>query len=399
MSASAPAAISARAVSRCRCSRRRQREVLADRRRDQVVSEARAAGVEQPRGHQPVAGRAELVDRHARDGGDDLARCSLADHRDRLDHRAVARCQLGQAPAHDVARDRADRRGVVFGGVDRRRAVDGDLTAQLAEQPGVPRHGPMAVAADLDRGVGRHALDHLHGAVGAQRPRVQQRRRAHPADLAEQVGRRIGVVGTGADDDQQRQVGDPPRQVGQHLQRGTVGPVRVVDHERERPLVGHRRAQPEHAVGDHRRAVVVGHRPVEQQGPGRTPRLRRAAGPLRLGRVAQRGLEQRPHHAEREVALERPRRCRAHEAAGLASPAGWRAPAAPSCRGPRGPRGPRRRRRLPPAAPPRCAGPRVRPRARSAASLRRSWPRRAIRWRADGGHYCGGGRRWPTWGA
>ena len=63
---------------------------------------------------------------------------------------------------------------------------------------------------------------------------MQHGRRARGAEQAQQVRRGVGVVGASADDDQQRQVVDPPREVGEHLQRGAVGPLRVVDDERQR---------------------------------------------------------------------------------------------------------------------------------------------------------------------
>ena len=148
----------------------------------------------------------------------------------------------------------------------------------------------MALAADLERRGRRRAADEPHRAPAGQRLRVQHGRRARPADLAEQVRGRVGVVGAGADDDEQRQLGDPPREVGEHLQRRPVGPVGVVDHERERPLVGHRRAQPQHAVGDRHRGVRRRARPRRAAGRRPAPPRPRAAAPAAARRTRRAAL-------------------------------------------------------------------------------------------------------------
>jgi hypothetical protein len=167
------------------------------------------------------------------------------------------------------------------------------------------------------RGLGRQAADELRGAAGRQPLRVQHDGRAHAGEQAEQVGRGARVVAAGPDGDQQRQVVDPPSQIGEHLQRGAVGPLRVVDHERERALLGEGRAQPQHAVGDQHRRVCAGDVPPKQQraGQGRGPVDQLRA--LGVGLLAQRGLEQRAHDAEGEVALQGARLGAAHETAGL----------------------------------------------------------------------------------
>ena len=70
-------------------------------------------------------------------------------------------------------------------------------------------------------------------------------------------------------------------------------------------------------MGDRHGGVRLGHGPVEQQGAGRRRRTLRQPCPPLLVSVTERALEQRPHDAEGEVALERPRRGVAHDAAGL----------------------------------------------------------------------------------
>ena len=316
-SASAGPAISARAASRCRRShsvRVRSSPIAAATRpwakRSPSASSRPAASSASRAG--PSCG-----ERDAGDGGDHVRRRAVADDRQRRGDRAVAGAQRGQPPAHDVAGDRGDGRGVVAGLGDRVGAVRGDLAAELAQQPRVAADGAMAVAAHDRRRVRRQAADQLRRAAGGQPLRVQHGRRAHAAEQAQQVRRGARVVGARADRDQQRQVVDPPREVGEHLQRGAVGPLRVVDDERQRSPVGDRRAQPQHAVGEQHRRVAAGDGALEQQ------RARRRGGPveqlraLLAGGLAQRRLQQRAHDPEGEVALERARRGAAHEAAAV----------------------------------------------------------------------------------
>jgi hypothetical protein len=193
--------------------------------------------------------------------------------------------------------------------------VGGDLAAELAEQPRVAPDGAMTVATHRRRRVGRLAADQARGAAQRQRPRMHDGRRSRAADQAQQVRWGVRVVGARAQRDQQRKVFDPAREIRQHLEGRPIGPLGVVDHQRQRLLVGQRRAQPEHAVGDHHRRVAGGHGALEEEparGRGGAVEQSRA---LLLGGVAQRRLQQRADHPEGEVALQRPGDRPAHEAA------------------------------------------------------------------------------------
>ena len=278
------------------------------------------SGPSSPAASQRVARRGQLADRDAGDGRHHVRERAVAEDRERRGHRPVAGRQRGQPPADDVAGDRRDRRRVVAGPVDRLGAVGGDLPAQLAQQPRVAADRAMALAAHRRRGLGRQAADELRRAARRQPLGVQDGRRPHAAEQAQQVRRRARVVDAGADGDQQRQVVDPPRQVGEHLERGAVGPLRVVDDQRERALLGERRAQPQHAVGDEHRRVPAGDGAVEQQRAGRR------RGPVEQLRAL---APRRPRAAAPPAARARPRR-------------GSGARAGPA---PRGARGSRRRRR------------------------------------------------------
>ena len=105
-----------------------RRQAISDRDRDQGMGDAVAVGIQEAGGGQRVAGRPELVERDRRDLGDRVRRSAVADHGARRRDRSVARLELGQAPAHDGARGRADLRPACL-----------DLVRQLAEQPGVAR--------------------------------------------------------------------------------------------------------------------------------------------------------------------------------------------------------------------------------------------------------------------
>ena len=379
------------------------REVLADRGGDQAVGEALAAGGRA--GRRPAARRAPGRARRPATPATAATTCGGAPSPMTASAAATARSRGGQRRPAAGAR-RCGRSRVTGGAsspacVERRRAVRGDLAAELAQQPRVAADGAMAVAAHDRRGVRRQrggsaaprrgasaaagaaTVAAAHAAEQAQQVRrgIADRRRARRRRSAA-AGRRSAARGRRA----------PPARSGRPTGRRR--------HERERSPLGDRRAQPEHAVGDQHRRVAAGHGARRAAARRPPPRLRRAAARARCaGRVAQRRLQQRAHDAEGEVALERARARRGARGSRRRPRAARRARAAPSCPGPRGPRARRRRRRRRPAGGPRSQGTRARPRARSAASLRRSWPRRAIRWRADGGHYCGGGRRWPTRGA
>ena len=217
-------------------------EVLLDRGGDQAVGQALAVGPEQAGGQQRVAGRGQLADGDAGDGRHDVRERAVAEDRQRGRHRPLAGRQRGQAPADDVAGDGRDGRRVDAGAIDHLGAVGRDLPPQLAQQPRIAADRSMAVAAHGRRGLGRHAADELRRAAGCQPLRVQHDGRPRAAEQAQQVRRRARVVDAAADGDEQRQVVDTPRQVGEHLERGAVGPLGVVDHQGERALLGQRGA-------------------------------------------------------------------------------------------------------------------------------------------------------------
>ena len=119
-------------------------------------------------------------------------RRAVAEDGERRGDGPVAGRQRGQPPADDVAGDRGDGRRVVAGPVDRLGAVRGDLPAELAQQPRVAADGAMAFAAHGRRGLGCQAADELRRAARRQPLGMQDGRRPHPAEQAQEVRRSAG---------------------------------------------------------------------------------------------------------------------------------------------------------------------------------------------------------------
>ena len=127
---------------------------------------------------------------------------------------------------------------------------------------------------------------------------MEHGRRACTAEEGEQVRRGARIAEAGGHDDQQREILDPPGEVGEDFERGSIGPLGVIDDQRQRLGASEPGAQPHETVRDRRRAAVVLGFAVERQS------------------AAQRRLEQRPDYTEREMTLLRRRGGAAHETAG-----------------------------------------------------------------------------------
>ena len=159
----------------------------------------------------------------------------------------------------------------------------GHLAQQLAEQQrvalgrGAAGLDELAVRVRAQR-AGQQPLD----GGAAQRPRAQ--------DLGRRVGDELGQRGPAllghrprGDEQQDRRRLDAPGEEAEELQRRLVGPLRVVDAEHERPVVGEVRGQPVEAVqalvgrvvADRRRR---GARRLEQR-PGQRRGARSASAP------------------------------------------------------------------------------------------------------------------------
>ena len=163
----------------------------------------------------------------------------------------------------------------------------------------------MTRGAERLLGVGSQPSAHELGDGGlAQLARMHRNRHGIVGDLGEQpgVGRLLGRARGRRDE--YLQAFQPALEVRDETQRRLVTPVQVVDQQQQRSVGGDVRRDPEQAVedaeGDVGRGVAVIGR---LEHPRR--RLRGAGQPPRpVGGIDQEGIEQLPHDAERQLALE-----------------------------------------------------------------------------------------------
>ena len=163
----------------------------------------------------------------------------------------------------------------------------------------------MARGAERLLGVGSQPSAHElgHGGFG-QRAGMHRHRHGIVGYLGEQpgVGRLLGRARGRRDD--YLQAFQPALEVRHETQRRLVTPMQVVDQQQQRSVGGDVRRDPEQAVenaeGDVGRGVAFIGR---LEHPRR--RLRGAGHPPRtVGGIDQEGIEQLPHDAERQFALE-----------------------------------------------------------------------------------------------
>ena len=187
-----------------------------------------------------------------------------------------------------------------------------DLRDELGQEERVATRRLVAGAAEAVVGLAEPVAHERGDGVGPERleqPAVGLRA---GGDAVQEVARRPVARGARGQDDEDPDVARTRAQVGQPLQRREVGPVRVVDEQRERPLQGDVRGEPEEAVQPpRRRGALEGLRelgrllaPQSQDGPGE----RRGAGEelLALGLVGEEhaAFDELAHDAERVRGLE-----------------------------------------------------------------------------------------------
>ena len=126
---------------------------------------------------------------------------------------------------------------------------------------------------------------------------IRNRRRV----LADRRKRAL-LRGAGRDQQRDRERLHPPGDVREEAQRRLVGPVRVVDHEQHRCLVGKAGDQPVEAVEDPDRGGLERLRDVEQDRSGQPGRP--SQEPLTIGFRPDRRLQALAGHAQRVLALQ-----------------------------------------------------------------------------------------------
>ena len=299
------------AAARARCARGPRRSRPRSARARSGRRRVRAA-----RGDQRVARRAELAHRDAGDRRQHVRRRTVADHRQRLDHAAVAR---RRAPPAGAARRCARPRD---GARPARRSSASGLAASAAElgqQPRVAADRAMAVAAHragvsgASRRISSAAPRGVSGrgcSTVAERAPPSMVSRSDAADVARAPTR----ISSGRSSTRRARYDE-------HLQRRAIGPLRVVDDERQRPLARRAPSTATACCGRSASRRVAGGRIAVQQQLARRRRgaVEQSRAPPDASRTGR--LQQRPDDAEGEVLLQRPGSGAPDEPAGLAASA------------------------------------------------------------------------------
>ena len=211
----------------------------------------------------------------------------------------------GDRAQHGLGRERADPRGVLRGRLPALVAHGAD---ELLQQEDVALgHPPAGVAERLVGAVQRRG-DHPPCAVARQRRRAHGLARGVRGDLREQVVRRAGLAEAAGDDERDRHLVQATQQVQDEAQRGTVGPVHVVDRDEHRAGLGEVGQQAKQPVRQRIEAVVArgagpARRALEQRAGERGRAGQQPVVGLVVGAGEQR-LEEPQHDPELKLALQ-----------------------------------------------------------------------------------------------
>ncbi len=227
-----------------------------------------------------------------------------------------APCRFGQAvepqPQRAADRARADALDAWRGGCIGRDALLGEGVHQGAQQE--RRSARRAQAGIGERRLRRPAergLDEVLDRCSRQRRQAHDLGRGVRRDRRQQVRPRPALARPAGDDERDVELLEPRQQEGEVAQRRPVRPVRVVDDETERPLGCEIGAQPVEPVQDRERGIDASRgllaafaaREVEQARSDTRSTLQ-PVGSLGGCGLGEHRLEQLPHDAEGEVALE-----------------------------------------------------------------------------------------------
>ena len=196
----------------------RHREAALDRAPRQLVAEPESVGAVFD--HARELGRGQRAHRLAEQDRGQLGRDVRGHHRQALERLAAVRVEPAQAGEHgvlDAGRDLAGRRGERLGDEERvaaRQRVNGGRVAARAARQRLHRIARQ-----------RRELDPVHRTAGERTEQPVQ-------GMA-----RIELVAGRQDEDRADGL-DPARRVAEHVERGVVGPVDVLDDEDGRTLLG-----------------------------------------------------------------------------------------------------------------------------------------------------------------
>ena len=179
----------------------------------------------------------------------------------------------------------------------------GDLTDELAHEERVALGGGHAGVHETLVGL----LARLRGEQRAEgrrseRGRTHESRARLPEQLLEQLLVPLVLTRPAGNRERHRKVLDAAGEVGEEGERRRIGPLRVVDEHEQRRAFGEGGAQPVQAMQHRERALVLLPAPRELEDRGA-----QGGGPVHQLVAAGTGharLEELPHDAERELALE-----------------------------------------------------------------------------------------------
>ena len=277
------------------------RHRLADRVADDRVHERERPSRQQDLRHREIVraggdggGRQPRERRHASDR-------RRSQHRNGAGHLGVVRAERVEPQedrATDGSRSELEHRGRIGA------AAVAQAGEQLAQVEGVAAGRLVTAAAQrVARVLAEHVTHDLGRRLGAQRLQRQRPLAGRRRQPVEQLALRLGPVGAGGADEQQRHALEPPREIDEGAQRRRVRPVGVVGDQQQRRPVGEVRTEPVETVDDGVDVGSVLAAAEPEQWPGQRRRPGQQLGPL-VGLGAQRRSEQLAGDAERELGVE-----------------------------------------------------------------------------------------------
>ena len=328
---------------------RSRRQLLVDgAANDRVHEPQRPALGQDPAAAQRVGRFGRLANVQVRERGSVSDQGAVADDRRRAGE-PLGRHGEPSEPRPDrrddpVRRSAEHVRGAIRAGLAQR-------ARELAQEERVPARQRVAGTAERRDRLGDSRTHELRRRLVAKRRRAHQRGRASLRQHRGDSGAAGLAERPRGDDEQDRSVAEPPCEIRQKPQRRRVGPVRIVDEQRERPVAGEVCRHAVQPVQDGERSL----RP-ERQGGGLREWECRAAPPhgaprpRRPPRRRRRGPRARAAAARPRTRTRARARSREPRAASALPRARVRAPRRPvrSCRSPPDPPPPTRAPHPPP---------------------------------------------------